>query len=126
MHTYFAYFNMKIKEVDKPWISNNVCKTCRKHLRQWMNVRRRHSKFSVPMVWRDPKNHYDDCCFCLINLHGANRKKRPIPIWNPPRDVCLLSRQHHQNPYLLLKPLHNGNKYGAVPIAHSIKLKDGY
>jgi hypothetical protein len=35
-------------------------------------------------------------------------------------------RQHHQNPYLLLKLLHNGNKHGAVPIAHSTKLKEEY
>jgi hypothetical protein len=89
-----------------------------------MNGKRRHLKFSVPMVWREPKNNYDDCYFC--NLHGANRKKRPIPIWNPLRDLCLLLRQHHQNPYLLLKPLHNGNKHGAVPIAHSTKLKEEY
>jgi hypothetical protein len=33
LHTYFAYFNMKIKDVDKPWIPNNVCKTCREHLK---------------------------------------------------------------------------------------------
>jgi hypothetical protein len=60
---------------------------------------------------------------------GGNQKtekKKSIPIWNPPRDVCLLLRQHHQNPYLLLKPLHNGNKYGAEPIAPSTKLKEGY
>jgi hypothetical protein len=67
---------MKIKDVDKPWLPNNVCKTCREHLRQWMNGKRRHLKFSVSMVWREPKNHYDDCYFCLINLHGADRKKK--------------------------------------------------
>src|SRR5215469_9137588 len=31
------------------------------------------------MVWREPKNHYDDCYFCMINVKGVNRyKKRKI------------------------------------------------
>jgi hypothetical protein len=44
--------------------------------------------------------------------------KRPVLV------VEATSVQHHQNPYLLLKPLHDGNKHGAVPIAHSAKLKE--
>jgi hypothetical protein len=57
---------------------------------------------------------------------ALTEKKLPILIWNPLRDLCLLLRQLHQNPYLLLKPLHNGNKHGAVPIAHFTKLKEEY
>ena len=32
-------------------------------------------KFAVPRIWREPKNHYDDCCFCLINVASFKVKK---------------------------------------------------
>jgi hypothetical protein len=36
--------------------------------------------WSLVCLWfREPKNHYDDCYFCLINLHGANWKKKTYP-----------------------------------------------
>ena len=28
------------------------------------------------MVWREPRNHFDDCYFCAINLKGINRKNK--------------------------------------------------
>jgi hypothetical protein len=117
---------MKIKYVDKPWIPNNVCKTCREHLRQWMHRKRRHLKLSVPMVWREPKNHYDDCYFCLINLHGAHRKKKTYPDLESAKRPVLVVEATSSKPLPFTKPLHNGNKHGAVPIAHSTKLKKEY
>lgn len=28
------------------------------------------------MVWREPRNHYDYCYFCLVNIKGINRNNR--------------------------------------------------
>ena len=28
------------------------------------------------MIWREPANRFDDCCFCMTNLVGYNKKNR--------------------------------------------------
>lgn len=60
----------------KPWIRNVVCKTCYEHLRQWKQGKRNSLKFGIPMIWREPKNHVDDCYFCKVNIIGINRNNR--------------------------------------------------
>ena len=30
--------------------------------------------FAIPMQWREQKNHYDDCYFCMVNVTGCNKK----------------------------------------------------
>jgi hypothetical protein len=32
--------------------------------------------FGIPMVWREPQNHYDDYHFCLCNVSGYNKKNK--------------------------------------------------
>ena len=34
----------------------------------------------MPTVWREPKNHFEDCYFCLVDLKGFNRHKKGT--WN--------------------------------------------
>ena len=33
-------------------------------------------RFGVPMVWREPKNHHDDCSFCMVDMSGWNQRKK--------------------------------------------------
>lgn len=73
---YVGYFGVRLGDQDKTWAPHQVCKTCTEHLRQWTNGKRRSLKFGVPMVWREPKNHVDDCYFCLVNITGINRNNR--------------------------------------------------
>nr|CAH7728148.1 unnamed protein product [Callosobruchus chinensis] len=73
---YLAYFGVKLGDQDKTWAPHLVCKTCTEQLRQWTTGKRKCLKFGVPMVWREPKNHVDDCYFCLANIHGINRNNR--------------------------------------------------
>lgn len=74
--SYLAYFGVHLGDQDKSWAPHVVCKTCGEHLRQWTIGNRKCLKFGVPMVWREPRNHYDDCYFCLVNIKGINRNNR--------------------------------------------------
>ena len=55
---YLAYFKVKLGDQDKSWAPHIVCKTCIEHLRQWTKKQRKGLRFAIPMVWREPKDHY--------------------------------------------------------------------
>ena len=71
-----AYFKVKLGDQDKSWAPHIVCKTCIKHLRQGTKKQRKGLRFAIPMVWREPKDHYSDCYFCGIKTKGIERKNR--------------------------------------------------
>ncbi|QQP52960.1 Uncharacterized protein FKW44_005268 [Caligus rogercresseyi] len=74
---YKAYFDMKLGDQDKSWAPHMVCKTCVESLRGWTNGKLK-LKFAVPMVWREPKNHFDDCYFCLNDMTGFKKPRKQI------------------------------------------------
>lgn len=61
---------------DKFWDTHTVWKICVESLRQWTNQKRKCLKFRVPIVWRESKNHHDDCYFCSVNVKGFIRHKK--------------------------------------------------
>ena len=32
--------------------------------------------FAIPMIWREPLNHHDDCYFCVVNTSGFSTKNK--------------------------------------------------
>lgn len=74
--SYLDYFGVNLGDQDKSWAPHIVCNTCCVNLRQWTQGKRNRLKFGVPMVWREPRNHLDDCYFCLVSIAGINRKNR--------------------------------------------------
>ena len=69
-----AYFGVKIGDQDKTWAPHYVFQTCVEGLRRWSKSEQEAFRFGVPMVWREPKNHSDDCYFCSTGVHGFNLK----------------------------------------------------
>jgi hypothetical protein len=75
---YFLYFAMPLDKNNKSWAPNCVCKSCVEYLRLWNRGKRITFKFGIPAIWREPKNHLDDCYFCSFNVKGTNKKKIAI------------------------------------------------
>ncbi|GBP08561.1 hypothetical protein EVAR_77228_1 [Eumeta japonica] len=52
--------------------------------------------FVTPMIWREPRNHHDDCHFCVVKINGINpenRNKRSYPILSSAQRPRLKSRE---------------------------------
>lgn len=74
-HAYLHYFGFPISDTDKPWVPKLFCNACRTKLYKWSLGENVYFSFSLPMLWREPKNHVDDCYFCLMNVVGINARK---------------------------------------------------
>jgi hypothetical protein len=69
---YYAYFGVKLGDQNKSWAPHKVCISCVEDLRKWLNGTKKSFRFGIPMIWREPKNHSDDCYFCSCNVKGYN------------------------------------------------------
>ena len=72
---YKAYFGIKLGNQKKSWELHKVCKQCTETLRFWTEGKVSSLRFGIPMVQREPKNHYDDCYFCMVDMTGWNQRK---------------------------------------------------
>lgn len=78
---YFAYFGVEIGNQDKCWVPHKVCYVCVEDLRKWYKKEKKAFKFAVPMVWREQKNHSNDCYFCSIDVSGYNSKNKKVIVY---------------------------------------------
>ncbi|GBO34125.1 hypothetical protein AVEN_215872-1 [Araneus ventricosus] len=75
---YHLYFGCKIGDHVKDWAPYVCCRTCATTLSKWLRDKRKAMQFPVPMIWREPTNHIDDCYFCMVPpaSGGFNKKKK--------------------------------------------------
>ena len=73
---YYTYFKFKLGDQDKSWAPHVVCYSCKSAMRKWTEGKRDSLKFAIPMIWREPSNHFDDCYFCMTNIVGFSRKNK--------------------------------------------------
>ncbi|ESN93095.1 hypothetical protein HELRODRAFT_165255 [Helobdella robusta] len=74
---------MKVGDQDKSWAPHICCNTCSVTLREWLK-NKRFLAFAVPMAWREPKNHTDDCYFCLTPYVKAGLSMKKLGTVNYP------------------------------------------
>ena len=93
-NVYYAYFGIKLGDQDKTWAPHKVCRICVESLRRWSKGKQKSMSFGVPMVWREPKGHGNDCYFCSCNVSGFNTKnKHNIQYPNLPSAICPILHQ---------------------------------
>lgn len=73
---YHLYFGCQIGEQDKKWSPHSCCIRCANNLRAWMNGTRKSMPFAIPMIWREPKDHINDCYFCITKIKGFSAKSK--------------------------------------------------
>ena len=73
---YYTYFKIKLGDQDKTWATHIVCKAWKESVRLWTTGKKAALKFGIPIIWREPANHLDDCYFCMTNLVGFNKKNQ--------------------------------------------------
>jgi hypothetical protein len=71
---YEAYFGIPIKHQDKAWVPHFSCGSCHSTLQVWFRGVNRCMPFSIPRIWQEPKNHHDDCYFCVTDVSKIGRQ----------------------------------------------------
>ncbi|KAF0722496.1 Uncharacterized protein FWK35_00034589, partial [Aphis craccivora] len=81
---YKLYFGCPLGDQDKAWAPHTRCSACSNGLRDWLDKRKSSMPFAIPMIWREQKNHYNDCYFYSAIRPVIHNTSLPIPI--PPEE----------------------------------------
>ena len=73
---YKHYFGCQVGDQDKSWAPHIRCRNCYVSMTQWLIGKRKSMPFVVPMVWREPTNHFSNCYFCLTKVLGHSKKSK--------------------------------------------------
>lgn len=73
-NAYLHYFGFAVGDTEKPWVPKLFCNACRTKLYKWSMGDKIYFLYSMPMLWKEPQNHIDDCYFCLAKVVGINSK----------------------------------------------------
>lgn len=73
---YELYFGRVIESCKENWVPEIVCKCCEVNLLSWWNGKRKQMPFGVPMKWGKPRNHRNDCYFCMTSVVGFSSKNK--------------------------------------------------
>jgi hypothetical protein len=69
------------QEPHKWWAPKYICTTCLNSLSKWKRKLSNSFKFSTPAQWCEPRDHVNDCYFCLINPKGYSATNRHLIVY---------------------------------------------
>jgi hypothetical protein len=72
---------VKLGDQDKSWAPHKVCYVCVEDLRKWSKGKKKAFRFGVLLIWREPKNHSDDCYFCCCDAKGYTCKNKKVILY---------------------------------------------
>jgi hypothetical protein len=78
---YYAYFGVKLGDQDKSCAPHKACYVCVEDLRKWSKGKKKAFRFGVPMIWRESKNHCDNCYFCCCNVKGYKSTNKKVILY---------------------------------------------
>ena len=73
---YYEYFMVKLGDQDKVWHLTLFAVLVSNHCETGKQEKKASLPFGIPMVWREQKNHCDDCYFCMVDTSGFNTKNK--------------------------------------------------
>ena len=98
------------------WGPHSFCSRLSRFLHGWFIDTHKSMPFSVPMIWREQKDHLTDCYFCLTKVDGHNSKYKHIIVY-PSIPSALRHVEHDSLP--ITKPLQQGNLLADEPTSTS-------
>ena len=73
------------------------CFTCVKTLSAWYAGKNVHIKFGVTVIWREQKDHCNDCYFCQHDFTGCTTARKKKHIVYPNLESALRPIEHSEN-----------------------------
>jgi len=68
--TYELYFGSKVRDEDKVWTLLICCSSCSRNWEGWVKSTDTSMPFGVQVVWHDPRDHRNNCYFCMTKISG--------------------------------------------------------
>lgn len=93
---YRLYFGMPIGDQDKAWAPHVICGSCQVTLEGWLRGSRKSMPFAIARVWREPKNHLNDCYFCSVDITKYRKAKGRLALNYPsmPSSIAPVPHSH--------------------------------
>jgi hypothetical protein len=70
---YELYFGCEVGHEDKVLAPKVCCSSCSRTLAGRLKGTHKSVTFAVPMVWREPRDHLNDCYFCMTKITCFSR-----------------------------------------------------